>query len=42
MPREALLNNGSNFGASSVAENFFKVCTFRLQDKAFFQRCIIF
>ena len=42
MPCEALLGKRNvNFAALSAAANFFKVCTFRLQNKAFFQRCII-
>ena len=38
---EVLLNKmKSNFASHSVAANFFKVCIFRLQIKAFFQRRI--
>ena len=29
------------FAARSAAANFLKMCTFRLQNKAIFQRCII-
>ena len=36
MPRESLLKMESNFAARSAAANAFKVCTFRLQNKAFF------
>ena len=35
MPREALLKE-NNFVARSTAANFITVCTFRLQNKAFF------
>ena len=43
MSREVLLKKKkeSNFAAHSAVANFLKVCTFTLQDKAFFQRCHI-
>ena len=40
--RSAVEKFKKNFAAHSVGANLFKVCTFRLQNKAVFQGYIIF